>query len=639
MVKAVMKKNPERIFIITAFDGETITMYEDGDLSSTKKIKRKTFSKSYRVIEGDLASLKGAAASAEESKAEPAIAVVPGSQLKIVGDIVSVEYQPLDGYVGRVAIVTVSDDFDVKATDEADFIAVLVNEWGAIHGDRVEIAGQGNLGYINLGGDKPKFDMPNPPLVDKNKEVEEGDKDYSKKKEGPQLQPEEPKVKKKPQEEPKQEDAGIDMAVKEEPQTSWNLLPEDPDEVGLTTGSMRASRESKKGEVQPFVPEPFYLRQSMINLYLQCPDKFYETYENGYAEDSIFTKVGTAIHGIMEDYFNDQDNADVPSLFQKWWTEHAAPDWDWYRDWERMVKAYFERLGNRKPNVIATELEFRTRIAGVPVSGTIDRIDRIDERTIEIIDYKTNFRPWTEAELQESIQFHLYSLAVRTEEVREELRKRGDSGEFDTVICTYDMLRLGYRQRVQYDEEELASFARWMKMIWTRMLSGADRKPKLNPYCGHCQKRHRCPLYQQELNSPVPTIPTENLDIEQLLQEREQLANRKKLIDGRLGEVEQLIKLKIAENQGSLVVGEYEWSTKSSPRYHYSTKDVFRVLAMNGKGDLIPDIANISNTALQRALKGHQQILEQIEQYKQVTYTSPSINKKKIKKDSKEKEG
>lgn len=136
----------------------------------------------------------------------------------------------------------------------------------------------------------------------------------------------------------------------------------------------------------------------------------------------------------------------------------------------------------------------------------------------------------------------------------------------------------------------------------------------------------------------MPTIPTENLDIEQLLQEREQLANRKKLVEGRLGEVEQLIKLKIAENQGSLVVGEYEWSTKSSVRYHYPAKDVFRVLAMNGKGDLIPDIVNISNTALRQALKEHKQILEQIEQYKQVTYTSPSLNKKKIKKDSKKKE-
>jgi hypothetical protein len=211
------------------------------------------------------------------------------------------------------------------------------------------------------------------------------------------------------------------------------------------------------------------------------------------------------------------------------------------------------------------------------------------------------------------------------------LRERGDSGEFEVVICTYEMLRLGYRQTVIFSPEDLKVFEEWLASLWTMILSGYNRKPKLNQYCGHCQKRHRCNLYMEALNAPVQSILTENTDIEAIIEERERLTNNQKLIKNRLDEIESMIKAKIAENQGTLIVGDYEWNMKTGTRSVYPAGDVIRILAMNGLADKLPDIVTVSKTNIDKVLKGNKTVLGLLEEKKVTTYTAPSLNKKKRK--------
>lgn len=657
-VIAVMKKKDDsRRFILTKFVDGVITMHEEGS-DTIKEVKRKTFTKGYRLIEGSLDDIKGGTSSAPEVESKPA-------KQKFIR---SVDIQKADGRDMRIVTAKLSDpEAGIAHINEADFIEELVNDHGAIHGDKVVTDG-GVLGYINLNDNEPKFDMINPPLFDKNKATgEDGDtvtieyvasgrkvtmtrREFYAKTHSVTLKerPVELELEVDPPPEIMADaltpsthiNSDVSPAHDNKPPLAWNLQPTESKpltateqaDIEMARNSMRANRDAKIEDAKPFVPEPFFLRQSMISQYLQCPDKMYDIYENGYGEESIFTRVGTAIHGVMEDYYNGKHEGDIGKLFDEWWAKHAVPNWDWYRDWKELVTRYFEKEAkHERPNVIATELEFRTTINGVPVSGTIDRIDRVSERTIRLVDYKTNFRAFSGTELNESIQFMMYTAAIQTEELRQMLRDRGDSGEFEVVICTYEMLRLGYRQNVIFELEEMETFKGWLKTIWTMILSGVDRKPKLNQYCGHCQKRQRCSLYQEALNAPVSSILTENTNIEAIIEERERLTNNKKLIENRLSEIEEQIKTKIAENQGSLIVGEYEWNTKSGTRNTYPAADVFRILAMNGLGDLIPDLVNISNTALQKALKDRKDILEMIEQKKVTTYTAPSLNKRKLK--------
>jgi RecB family exonuclease len=387
--------------------------------------------------------------------------------------------------------------------------------------------------------------------------------------------------------------------------------------------SMRASRDAKTANAKPFKPEPFFLRQSMISSYMQCPDKFYETYENGYNEETIFTKMGTAIHGIMEDFYNGNPDV-VYTLFDKWWTQHAPAEWNFYAEWRELIKRYFDRLDyKQKPNVIATELEFQIIINGVPCSGTIDRIDRVDEKTIKIVDYKTNMRAWTKDELDNNIQMSFYGLAA--EQLKHVL------GEFENIEFVYDMMRLGYEQKATRTREQLDMFAEWIPVIWEKILSGGDRKPKLNQYCAFCQRRATCSLYQSVLENKYQPIITETTNMARLDEEREELTKIAKVIDKRLGEINDQLKEAIVQNGGVAEAGDYEYRTVSQSMYTYPAVDVARIFAMNGMGDRFMDVVSIGSTKLKDLLKGNKELFEKVEAVKVQGYKAPSLTRSKKK--------
>lgn len=396
--------------------------------------------------------------------------------------------------------------------------------------------------------------------------------------------------------------------------------------VLLVQEGMKAKREAKLAGARPFTPPPKALRQSMINLYLQCPRKFYDVYENGRQEDSLFTRIGTAVHGVMEDYFNDPDNANVDELFDRWWTQHAVPDWTWYRDWKELVTGYLKRLKER-PNVIATELDFYVEIDGVPCSGTIDRIDRIDDRTIRIVDYKTNARPYSDQELKESIQCSFYSLVVRY--LKDKL------GDFDRVIWSYEMLRLGITQNIERTPEELKAFKSWIKVVWDKMLSGIDRNPKINSYCFTCHLRSSCDAYRQVLESDLPTVLTDKVTPEKLFEERENLTRSIKLLENRLREVDEQIRTLIAEAQGPVPINdEYEFALRSQPVYTYPTQEVVRLLTLHGLADKIPSVVSVKNTELKKVVSGNKELEKALDSIKQTSYRNPSITVVRRKKDA-----
>ena len=394
-------------------------------------------------------------------------------------------------------------------------------------------------------------------------------------------------------------------------------------DINSGDNSMRANRASRSSKARPFAPKPFRLRQSMISSFLQCPDKFYATYEEGYSESSIFTKMGTAIHGVMEDFYHAENKKTVGELFQLWWQNHGPNDLSLYEEWRVLIAEYFKGLeGKEQPNVIARELEFTGQIREIPISGTIDRIDRIDDNTIMIVDYKTNLMPYTAEELRNSIQFKFYSLAVQ--QLKDQL------GEFDTVICSYEMMRTGKRQSVSYTAEELEVFADWLEIIWAKMLSGKDRNPKINKYCGYCQRRESCVLYQQFLEAPLSVV---GADVNDMAEELTKLKESAKIIKGRIDELESTLKDSIIDAGGPVNIAGRTWSLQTSQRVTYPYTGVLNVLRGTEHEEVLHNaMNNISATTIKK-LKLPDYITNELETIKQVGFTSPSLKSTPIKED------
>jgi putative RecB family exonuclease len=399
--------------------------------------------------------------------------------------------------------------------------------------------------------------------------------------------------------------------------------------------SMKASRDHKNDDAKPFNPDPFFLRQSMISSYLQCPSKMYYTYEEKFGEDTIFTTTGTAVHGLMEDYHESIKKGKVMTRdefeesFSVWWVNHGPSDPEWFSTWHKIVMERYDNDERQKyaPQVIGTEIEFNTTIAGVPFSGTIDRVDRIDANTVEIVDYKTNFRLFSKSEVEESVQFKVYSLALKTPEVRQILREQyGDSGEFTTVIATYDMLRMNAKQSICFSDEELGLFEKWLQVIWKKILSGTDRKPKINQYCGFCELRQNCDKYKEFLEAPIsPVLISETADPKEIVENRETIQMNAKILKGRLEELDTQLKLLIGES-GSIVVGDHEYSMQASRRTSYPTDRAIQIMALNGLGGNLADYMTFSSTAIKKLPPT---VAEKIREIGETTYTKPSISKKK----------
>lgn len=378
-------------------------------------------------------------------------------------------------------------------------------------------------------------------------------------------------------------------------------------------------RERALAEAKPFVPNPYSLRQSMVNTYLQCPARFYAIYEEGKEEPkNKFTEMGTAVHAVLEAYYKGEfKREDLNQAFDYWWTKYGPNDFKDYQECLDMIRRYFERNPD-DPDVIAVELDFNVTVNGVPISGTIDRIDRIDERTIRLVDYKTNQMPFSRDDLEGSIQFKMYNLALM--ELKDQL------GGFDRIINTYEMLRLDYAQSIEYTKEELEEFAQWLKVIWTKILSGVDREARPHPYCIHNPVSDKC----KELNHKLLREVEEPADtIEELVKQLEVLKAQEKLVKTRRGEVEALIKEAISQHGGEITIGDRVWTTRAQTRTTYPADKVIRILAMHGHADKIPELVNVSATSLRRTFKDNQEIMNIIESVAETNYTAPSIVSRK----------
>lgn len=186
------------------------------------------------------------------------------------------------------------------------------------------------------------------------------------------------------------------------------------------------------------------LSYSGLSKFQQCPRRFKRHYidgERGKATDAM--RFGSAIHDALEHLVKggevDDDHA------RKAWAEAwgqseltRLKDHDlgldimqrWVKDW-------------RNPEVLAVELHWRIDIYGKPFQGYIDRVDRVDDETIEIVDYKSGHVIESAEDIARDEQLALYDIACRA---NYPWAKR--------VIVTKDFVRFGIRVSAErsYDD-------------------------------------------------------------------------------------------------------------------------------------------------------------------------------------------
>ena len=164
------------------------------------------------------------------------------------------------------------------------------------------------------------------------------------------------------------------------------------------------------------------LSHSSISLYLQCPLKYKFQYIEGLKEKPrSYLSFGSSMHEALEYFFGDKfftppSLEDVLGHYEKNWINEgyatAEEQEKYFEDGKRILSDFYKKHADPYTRPLAVEYQLLFDVNGVKVRGYVDRIDKIDDKTVEIIDYKTSKNPYSLADLKEEPQLTMYQLGI-----------------------------------------------------------------------------------------------------------------------------------------------------------------------------------------------------------------------------------
>ncbi len=353
----------------------------------------------------------------------------------------------------------------------------------------------------------------------------------------------------------------------------------------------------------PFVNK--HLSYSRLSRFEQCPLSFKLHYvEKRKAEPGDPLKFGTAIHAVLERLIREHMDAErvgplseerALELFRQAWTAEKLAGIELFQEGIDILRSFVRDQGELDHrDVLAAEKEFRLPVGRFTVLGFIDRVDCVDDQTVEIIDYKTNRLLFTRDEVDHSLQMSLYHLAAQ--QLWPWAKK---------VRLTFHMLRHGIRQTTERTPEQLEAALAYVETLGTMTEEATEFPARLNTNCVWCDHRSHCPAYAEALQGKPDFLSETTGDLEAVAREREHVARLAKVLYARKEELEKILKAHLAERD-ELVLGGVRYAIFNTTRLDYPLEPTLRILSEAtglAHDDLLKRLATVDNKALDALLK------------------------------------
>lgn len=382
----------------------------------------------------------------------------------------------------------------------------------------------------------------------------------------------------------------------------------------------------------PVVPfRNFHLSVSRTKRFEECALAFYLQYvnrpegaERQFAEPAEF---GTVAHAALErvyrwvideEYAGPFPEALLLESFRIAWVDSGLADVDLYTEGREMLRQYAQWAGSvDHMRVLAVEREFNLlvgpgvcRLVDVAekehwssvedhfvVNGYLDRVDRVDSKTIEIIDYKSNRMMFSKEEIAADLQVGVYALVAPllypwAEEVE----------------LSFHMLRHGpFVQRTSRSKRELEAVHDYLIAMGTRSERG-PYPPRLNKNCGTCDWREElpssgwagCPTYKEALAKVPSLVKVTKENMEALAEERERVANIAKAAYSRKETLDAVLRDAVGDRD-SLPLAGHVYRLLQYFNYEYRAEDLLPLFEELGV-DLTPALV-ADNVALEALMK------------------------------------
>ena len=348
-----------------------------------------------------------------------------------------------------------------------------------------------------------------------------------------------------------------------------------------------------------------HLSYSRLSRFEACPASFKLHYiDKRTAEPGIPLRFGKLIHAVLEVLVREHMESErtgplseerAVELYREGWAKEGLTGMEVFQEGLDILKAFVRDQGDLDhKDVLAIEKEFRLRVGRFTVLGFIDRVDWVDDETVEVIDYKTNRMLFTRSEVEHSLQMSLYHLAAR------------QSWPWaKKVRLTFHMLRHGIRMRTERTTEQLDAGRAYVETLGAMTEEATDFPARLNANCVWCDHKRGCPAYADALVGQRDVICDDLDDLEAVAREREEVANLAKVLYARKKELEGVIKAQL-EGSDELVLGGVRYRMFSTKSLSYPLEPTLQIL--EGATDLPRDelvarLATIDKKALDKLVK------------------------------------
>lgn len=155
---------------------------------------------------------------------------------------------------------------------------------------------------------------------------------------------------------------------------------------------------------------------SRISTYEMCHLKYFFQYVT--KMPTVYgppAQLGNVVHDVLEKNVGHELDVDVMlqdyDVFRHDHDPNHEIPWELWGEGGQMLIEYVDRHGHEIFNVVGAEIPFEIVIGNALVRGYIDRVDRIDETTLKICDYKTGKYPITKKAAPFNLQLRIYVLA------------------------------------------------------------------------------------------------------------------------------------------------------------------------------------------------------------------------------------
>lgn len=382
---------------------------------------------------------------------------------------------------------------------------------------------------------------------------------------------------------------------------------------------------------------------SALQTFKQCPQKYkFQEIDKIKVPKSKEAVFGTLVHSALQHMFSKDPlfptlNEIINHFREGWFAKNIKLPQDedelYQKQGEGIIKRFYAKNPPWNFHVVDLESRFEVVVEDPEtkethiLAGIMDRIDKPDETTYEIIDYKTTRKMQSQASLDQDLQLSLYHLG---------LTRRWPHLESNTISLSLYYLKHGEKITTTRSPEDLDRIKRvvleTIHEIEQRQKTG-EFPPQPSALCDWCGYKQICPAWKFLYAKKELRIKNKEA-IELSIAEFFDLKRQDKEISKRMTELQADIKAYMDEEKLTRVFGENGIIAKKlMERYAYDFDKIKEILTSQNRIDIWDTIFSPDASKLKKLLKEIPPDLRQkIEETKSITkkYEMLSVSSKKV---------